>query len=160
MDRVLPLLGRTRSAAAAGYRRLMREQVEQPYEELQAHGQVVKGDETFADRVLEEAGEPPPIRKKLRLDTAASVVSRGEEVSLVEMKGTGRGRRASRARLLTAWIARDVGGFSLSRSARFFGRDPSTFARGVGELEEAIAKDAPLRTKVAKLTRELRRRAQ
>src|SRR6185295_936009 len=59
MDRVLPLLGRTRSSAAARYRHLMREPVDQPYEELQAHGQVVKGDEAFADRILEEAAEPP-----------------------------------------------------------------------------------------------------
>jgi REP element-mobilizing transposase RayT len=158
LDRVLPLLGRTRSAAAAGYRHLMREPVEEPYDEIPAHGQIVKGDETFADRVLAEAGEPPPVRRKLRLETAASVVSRGEDVSLVEMKGTGRGRRASRARLLTAWLGREVGGVSLSRSARFFGRDPSTFARGVGQLEETLAEDAPLRTRVAKLTRELRRR--
>jgi REP element-mobilizing transposase RayT len=160
LDRVLPLLGRTRPAAAAAYRRLMREEPAQPYDELPAHGQVVKGGETFADRVMAEAAEPPPIRKKLRLDIAASVVSRGEDVSLVEMKGTGRGRRASRARLLTAWLGRDVGGLSLSRAARFFGRDPSTFARGVGELEEAMAKDAALRARVARLAREVRRRAQ
>jgi len=160
LDRVLPFLGRTRSAAAAGYRRLMREEPEQPYEELPAHGQVVKGGETFADRVLAEAGEPPPIRKKLRLDTAASVVSRGEDVSLVELKGTGRGRRAARARMLTAWLGREVDGLSLSRTARFFGRDPSTFARGIGELEEAIAKDPALRARVARLAREVRRRAQ
>src|SRR5258706_2066806 len=132
LDRVLPLLGRTRSAAAAGYRQLMREAPEQPYDELPAHGQVVKGGETFADRVLAEAGEPPPIRKKLRLDTAASVVSRGEDVSLVEMKGTGRGRRASRARVLTAWLGREGGRPSLSRTAPDFGRGPSTFARGGG----------------------------
>jgi REP element-mobilizing transposase RayT len=160
LDRVLPLLGRTRSAAAAGYRRLMRETAEQPYDELPAHGQIVKGEETFADRVLAEAGEPPPVRRKLRLDTAASVVSRGEGVSLVEMKGTGRGRRASRARLLAAWIGREVGGISLSRAARFFGRDPSTFARGVGELEEAIGRDAALKARVGRLARETRRRAQ
>jgi putative transposase len=160
LGRVLPLLGRTRPAAAAAYRRLMHEEPEQPYDELPAHGQVVKGAETFADRIMAEAGEPPPIRKKLRLDVAASVVSRGEEISLVEMKSTGRGRRASRARLLTAWLARDVGGLSLSRAARYFGRDPSTFARGVGELEESMAKDAALKARVARLAREVRRRAQ
>jgi REP element-mobilizing transposase RayT len=160
LDRVLPLLGKTRSAASAGYRSLMREKPVQPYDELPAHGQVVKGEETFADRVLSEAGEPPPIRRKLRIETAASAVSRGEEVSLVEMKGSGRGRRAARARLLTAWLGREVGGLSLSRAARFFGRDPSTFARGVAGLEEAIAKDAALKARVARLTREMRRRPQ
>jgi putative transposase len=160
LDRVLPLLGRTRSSAAAGYRRLMRDKSEQPYDELPAHGQIVKGEEAFADRVLEEAGEPPPVRKRLGLGAVASAVSRQESVSLAEMRGSGRGRRASRARLLTAWLGREVGGLSLSRAARFFGRDPSTFARGVGELEEAIAKDPQLKAGVARLTREIRRQPQ
>jgi chromosomal replication initiation ATPase DnaA len=138
----------------------MRDKSVQPYDELPAHGQIVKGEEAFADRVLAEAGEPPPIRKRLGLGAVASAVSRQESVSLAEMRGSGRGRRASRARLLTAWLGREVGGISLSRAARFFGRDPSTFARGVGDLEEAIAKDPQLKAGVARLTREVRRQAQ
>jgi putative transposase len=160
IGRVLPLLGRTRTAAATAYRRLMRDASVKPYDEMPAHGQIVKGEEAFADRVLAEAGEPPPVRKRLGLGAVAAAVSRQESVSLAQMRGSGRGRRASRARLLTAWLGREVGGLSLSRAARFFGRDPSTFARGVGELEETIAKDPELRAVVARLTREVRRQAQ
>src|ERR1700693_2012986 len=100
---VLPLLGRTRSSAADGYRRLMRDKPEQPYDELPAHGQVVKGDEAFADRILAEAGEPPPIRKRLGLGAVASAVSRQEGVSLAEIRGSGRGRRGPRGRLAASW---------------------------------------------------------
>jgi chromosomal replication initiation ATPase DnaA len=138
----------------------MRDASVKPYDELPTHGQIVKGEEAFADRVFEEAGEPPPIRRRLGLGAVAAAVSRQESVSLAEMRGGGRGRRASRARLLTAWLGREVGGLSLSRAARFFARDPSTFARGVGELEETIAEDQQLRTAVARLTREIRRQAQ
>ena len=137
----------------------MREEPERPYDEMKAHGQVVKGEEAFADRIFLQAGEAPLVRKRLGLAAVASAVSRREGVSLVEMRGSGRGRKASRARLLTAWLARDVGGLSLSRSARFFGRDPSTFARGIGELEQTIAKDPHLKATVARLTREVRRKA-
>ena len=139
---------------------MMRDAAVNPYDELPAHGQVVKGEEAFADRVFAEAGEPPPIRKRLGLGVIAAAVSRQESVSLAGMRGDGRGRRASRARLLTAWLGREVGGLSLSRAARFFGRDPSTFARGVGELETAIAEDPQLMAAVARLAREVRRQAQ
>ncbi len=159
-DRVLPLLGRTPSSSAEGYRRLMRDASAKPYDDLPAHGQIVKGEEAFADRILEEAGEPPPVRRKLALGTVASAVSRQEGISVAQMRGSGRGRKPSRARLLTAWVARGVGGVSLSRTARFFDRDPSTFARGVALLEERIAKEPQLRAAAARLAREARRQPQ
>src|SRR5713226_7604890 len=42
-DRLLRMLGRGRSAAAREYRRLMREQIEEPYEEVPSWGGAVKG---------------------------------------------------------------------------------------------------------------------
>jgi len=56
LDRVLRMLGSRRSAAVRAYRRLMREEVEEPYEDVPSWGQAVKGDEAFADRVLQRWG--------------------------------------------------------------------------------------------------------
>ena len=52
VDRLLGMLGRGRSAAVRGYRKLMREELEEPYEKVESWGQAVKGDETFADRAF------------------------------------------------------------------------------------------------------------
>src|SRR5713226_4665604 len=57
-DRILRMLGRSRSAAVRAYRRLMREEVEEPYEDVLTWGGAVKGDEAFADRGLQRVGEP------------------------------------------------------------------------------------------------------
>jgi hypothetical protein len=45
VDRLLGMLGRGRSAAVLGYRKLMREELEEPYEKVESWGQAVKGDE-------------------------------------------------------------------------------------------------------------------
>jgi len=50
LDRVLRMLGNRRSAAVREYRRLMREEVAEPYEEAAVWGQVIKGDEAFAEQ--------------------------------------------------------------------------------------------------------------
>ncbi len=48
------------------HRRLMREAVEEPYDEAATWGQAVKGDEAFADRALQEAGGRRLCREALR----------------------------------------------------------------------------------------------
>src|SRR6266851_8766257 len=51
LDRILRMLGSRRSVAVREYRRLMREEVVESYEEVPSWGQAVKGNEAFADRV-------------------------------------------------------------------------------------------------------------
>ncbi len=62
LDAVQPILGRTRVAAVARYKRLMDDADEPSYEELKAHAGVVRGDDAFSDRVLTRAGELPEPR--------------------------------------------------------------------------------------------------
>ena len=49
---------------------------------------------------------------------------------------------------MTAWVGREVGGISLARTAKHFGRDISTMARTVTRLEEKMRADKRL-TRVA-----------
>ncbi len=100
LDRVLRMLGRSRSAAVRSYRRLMREAIEEPYEAVASWGQAVKGDEAFADRVLQSVGEPRIVPRGLTVERIAKAAAKSEDVRLDAMRGVGRGRRESRARLL------------------------------------------------------------
>jgi putative transposase len=155
VDGMLAMLGNRRSAAVRGYRRLMREGVEEPYEELRSFGQAVKGEEAFANRMLESIGEPPVLRRGLTVEAVGREVARLEGVSLVKMRGVGRDRRASRARLMVAWVGRQVGGISIARSAKYFSRDTSTMAKGLVRLEEARAAQPLLRQRLQRLRRML-----
>ena len=100
------MLGRRRSAAIREYRRLMRETVEEPYDEVATWGQAVKGDEAFADRVLQEAGESPVLPRGVTVEGIARHVARIEGLELNRMRGRSRDRRSSRARLTIAWLGR------------------------------------------------------
>ena len=145
VDRVLGMLGRRRSAAVRAYRRLMREPVEEAYEEAPRWGQAVLGEEAFADRVLRSVGEPAPVRRGLTVEAVARRVARWEGVELERMRSLSRGHRESRARLLAAWAGREVGRISVAKTAKFFLRDTSTMARGLSRLERLALEDGKLR---------------
>jgi len=157
-DRVLSMLGRNRPAAMRAYRQLMREPVEEDYDEIASWGQAIKGDEAFADRVLQAAGEPPIIPRGLTVERVAGEVALGEGLSLGEMLSVSRGRQRSRARLMTAWLGREVGRIPVARVAKYFRRDTATLAKGLARLEETIAADRALRRKLDRLGNNLRSR--
>lgn len=145
VDRLLPMLGRGRSAAIRGYRKLMREELEEPYEKVETWGQAVKGDEAFADRMLKAAGEPRVLRRNLTVEAIARSVIQAQGISPEQVMTQGRGRAGSEARALTAWVGRAVAGISIARTAKHFGRDTSSMARNVARLEDRMSDAKALR---------------
>ena len=156
VDRLLSMLGRRRSAAIREYRRLMRKVVEEPYDEVATWGQAVKGDEAFADRVLQEAGEPPVFPRGVTVEGIARQIARIEGLELNRMRGRSRDRRSSRARLTIAWLGREIAQIPVARAARFFGRDTSTMINGVNKLERDMERDRDLRQTLHALRAEIR----
>jgi REP-associated tyrosine transposase len=156
VDRLLSMLGRRRSAAIRDYRRLMREVVEEPYDEVATWGQAVKGDEAFADRVLQEAGESPVLPRGVTVEGIARRVARIEGLELERLRGRSRDRESSRARLTVAWLGREIAQIPVARAARFFGRDTSTMINGVNKLERDMERDRDLRQTLHALRAEIR----
>jgi putative transposase len=157
VERVLPLLGPTRRVATARYRKLMGDQVEESYEDIQSYAQAVKGDKAFADRVLREGGKSPVVRS-LTEAKVASAVAAELGLKLPDLLSRGRQRIASRARHIAAYLGRAAGGIPVARMARYFGRDESTLIRGVLLLEESLTKDPALRRSVGRLEKTLQSR--
>jgi chromosomal replication initiation ATPase DnaA len=119
------------------------------YEGLQSYAQAIKGDEAFAQRTMREAGRS---KCRVRVLTEAQVVSGvagGLGMKPRELMRAGRQRAESRARLIAAYLGRAIGGIPVSRTAKYFGREESTFVRGVLRLEEKLRTDANLRRQVA-----------
>jgi putative transposase len=157
LDRLLAMLGSRRSAAVRSYRRLMREEIQEPYEDVPSFGQAVKGDEAFAGRVLQAAGEPVLLRRDLTVEAVAQEVSVREGVSLERMRGLTRDRKVSRVRLLVAWAGREVGRISVARTAKYFQRDTSTLVRGLQRLEAAAQDDSRLARRLRAIRQALTR---
>ncbi len=67
-----------------------------------------------------------------------------------DLMSAGRQRTESRARLIAACLGRAIGGVTVSRTAKYFGREGSTFSRGVLRLEEKLRTDANVRRHVAR----------
>ena len=155
IDRVLRMLGRSRSAAVRSYRRLMREEIEEPYEDVLTWGGAVKGDEAFADRVLQSIGEPAVVPRGLTIERIVKMVAREAGLDPGRMRGPSRERDVSRGRQMTTWLAREVGRISVAQSAKYFGRSGGAMLAGVNRLEEQLASDASLRRALARMRSEL-----
>jgi len=119
-------------------------------------GQAVKGDEAFADRVLQRVGEPRVVSRDLTVEVIARRVAKAEGVDVEQMRRSGQGRKESEARLITAWLGREVGRISTAKAAKYFGRDTSTIARGLVRLEERMDSDRALRDRVSRLSKQVR----
>ena len=116
----------------------------------------MKGNEAFADRVLQAVGDPRVVPRGLTIDSVAREVARQAVVELEAMRRPGQGRLESRGRLMAAWIAREVGRIPLAKAARYFRRDTSTVAKGVAYLEKAMTSDRALRKHADRIATRLR----
>jgi len=157
VDGVLAMLGRGRRAAVAAYIELMRRGEGSDYEDVPSIGQVVKGDEAFALRRFEEAGDVEPRMKGLSEARVVAAVSRAFELDVTQLRGPARRRRLAEARWIAAYLARRLGRLPLARMSRYLHRDPSTLVRGVAGLEERIEKDRVFRRRLDGVVKQLRR---
>ena len=80
------------------------------------------------------------------METVAREVAWSQGISPAQMSSLGQGPAGSRARVLTAWLGREVAGISIARTAKHFRRDTSTMARNVSRLEERMRTEKRLRT--------------
>jgi REP element-mobilizing transposase RayT len=151
LDRVLPMLGPTHGLAVSRYRRLMAEEEGESYESLPGYARAIKGEKAFAQRILREAGETPIPISTLTEATVATIVARTLGVRVEQMKSARRNREVSRARIVAAYLGREVGALPVSRMARYFGREESTLVRGVLSLEEKLEHDAALRRQLLRM---------
>lgn len=151
LDEVLRKFATRRSAAVREYRRLMASAEGEDYEDLRVQGQVIKGEEEFAERLLQDAGEERRIRKGLEFQRVAQAVASSAGVSVKDLCAAGRFRQTARLRAICALIARREGAIPVSRAAKFFGRDESTLVRQTLRLENETKTDRGLRDRLRKL---------
>jgi len=95
------------------------------------------------------------VPRDLIVEVIARRVAKAEGVDVEQMRRSGQGRKESEARLITAWLGREVGRISTAKAAKYFGRDTSTISRGLVRLEERMDSDRALRDRVSRLSKQV-----
>src|SRR6266508_4816020 len=117
------MFGRRRQAAVRAYAAFMARSEGADYAGLQTFGQLVKGDEEFATRILEQSGEPEVVRRGLTVDRVARAVAQVLALKVEDLRSARRSRDLSSARAMAEYVGRELGRISLSRMAENFRRD-------------------------------------
>jgi chromosomal replication initiation ATPase DnaA len=157
VDVALEKLAQNREEAVSVYRRLMASRNEQTYEDVPTHMDAVKGDRWFAESALVTVGERRKLPSAWTPESLAESVAHDAGTSLDRLKKPGRSVRESRVRLTAAYLGQRDAGFSIARMAKCFGREESTFNRGVRRLEDLINRDESIRANVERISSRLRR---
>lgn len=158
VDVALEKLAQNKEEAVSVYRRLMASRNEQTYEDVPTYRVAVKGDRRFAERALVTVGETRRLPSIWTPESLAESVARDAGLSLEHLKKPGRSVKESRIRLTAAYLGQRDEGFSIARMARCFGREESTFNRGVRRLENLINRDEVIRANVERISSSLRLR--
>ena len=122
---------------------------------MQTFGQLVKGDEEFATRILEQSPEPEVVRRALSVDRVSRVVAQVLDMKVEDLRGVQRSRDLSSARAIAAYVGRELGRISLSRMAEHLRRHRSTLVRDVQRLEGRLDQTTELRKKVVAIMKRL-----
>ena len=148
VDKVLPLFSARRSEAIKRYEEFVLDGLSQGHrkEYYEVKEQRYLGDETFVenvelklDRGREEIG---PV--KITIKEVLDEVARLSGVEVGGVLGKGRGRIHSLLRAQTAYVAREVGGISMTQAATYLQRDLSTVSLAVKKIEERMLTDIRL----------------
>lgn len=155
LDEVLAILGSRRRTAVKAYIELMARGESPSYEDLRSIGQVVKGEEEFAFRRFEEAGELKPRLRGLSEARVVAFVAGAMNLAVKDLRGPGRRRDLSEGRAIAGYVGKRLGGISWNRMARYVHRDGSTLVRAIGRLEQQLTKDSAKRRRVTAIARTL-----
>lgn len=107
----------------------------------------ILAEDKFIEKVLGTRAVAP---KKVSLDRIVKVVSRGYAIKEAQLRAPGRGRQASQARSLIAWLAMQTGAATLEQVAARFGRDATTLSRLAGRLETRRRASQPFAAQVSR----------
>ena len=155
VNSVLEMFGGRREAAGRAYATFMARSEGAGYDGLRTFGQLVKGDEEFATRTLEESGEPEIMRRGLSVDRVARAVAQALDLKLEDLRSAKRSRDLSAARAIAGYVGRELGRISLSKMAEHFRRDRSTLVRDVQRLEQRLDQTKELQNTLVAITKRL-----
>jgi putative transposase len=143
-DLTLSAFGKRRDTARRKFQQFVLEGLDEGHRP-EYHGSIgvdsrVLGNDAFTEKVLGRSEGIPSSR--IGIEEVVSAVCRFYGVRDEDLRG--RTHRSSRLRAMTAWIALDTEGCTITEVAAMTGRDISTLSCAVRKLQEMAAKDSRL----------------
>jgi hypothetical protein len=143
-DLTLSAFGKRRDAARRKFLQFVLEALDEGHRP-EFHGGIgvdsrILGNDSFTGKVLVES-EDIPVRR-IGIDDIVSAVCRYYGVRDEDLRG--RTHRSSRLRAMTAWIALDTEGCTITELAEITGRDISTLSCAVRKLQAMAGNDSRL----------------
>jgi hypothetical protein len=96
--------------------------------------------------------EPDPVVSEIPLDDLLETVARDGGLTLEDLRGRQRGGEIAAARCRAAYLARRLFRIPIRRVAMRLGRDDSSFARPLAQLESRLELDPALHATIDRLT--------
>ncbi len=159
VERGLELWGGRRGQANRVYRQFIRDGMADGHREeyYDVKEQQYLGGDGFVEevhRTVDEHEETRPVR--IAIGEIVQEIVREAGVSAGEVLNKGRGRMGSRLRGEAAYVAREVGGISLTEAAKYLGRDLSTMSLALKRVEDELGSDGEQRKRLDHLCDRLR----
>lgn len=109
----------------------------------------VFGDDHFVEDVFDHIGKTQPL--KIDINMIIEEVCRIYQLEKKELMATGKGRLASEARAITAWVVRELPEKSLTELSQWFKRDISTLSISIERMISRTQTNIELRDRLNKI---------
>jgi len=133
----------------------MGEEDPERYDEVHSLAQTFKGGEDFAAAAMRIVEVPELVRRSLTVEQIARVVAGDLKLDLQSLRTPSRRADASRARSLTAYLAKLYGRIPFAQTAEFFNRSGASIARDVLHLDQSLRGSKELQRRLDNLARRL-----
>lgn len=142
-DQVLRMFSEKKTRARKKYREFMADK--EGYEKNDVYtaiDQRLKGDEEFVDRILEQHDKETvkPWRRRPSMDSISAAIEQCHQVSLDDLRSSGKSRAIAHARKVFSILARDKG-YKAVEIGKCLDKDPSkltTYLRERGDVEADV----------------------
>lgn len=159
LEEILARWSQRRGQAITEYERFVLDGIRQGHREeyYELKEQRYLGEEDFVERLEKQLGEDKEeVPVEIMVEEIVQAICRRWGKKISEIQSKRRTWQEAMIRAIAAYVGREVGGITLTETAKYLGRDLATLSLGVRRLEEGLDKDARLRQRIRHLCKELR----
>jgi putative transposase len=156
-EAVLSQFCENRSAARRKYRQFVWDGISGGHDRryYQVKDQQYLGESEFIDRIENERKQPETWIYDISLKVISEEVSRAIEIKPSRLHSATQNREGAKGRSLVAYLAKEIGGYTIKEVADYFRRSPGTISEAVVKVHDDVAEDRSLKETLEVIRKEL-----
>lgn len=160
VERPLSTISQNKKEAISNYRAFIADGIETGHREelYQLKEQRYLGDEEFIEEAKIHLGkvEERLLPIEINMSEVVREISKAYKVPTQRIVDSSNNREGALLRGISAYVAKEIGGVTLSEAAKHFGRDQATISIAVTKLRERLSKDEYLAGQIMSIMEGLR----